>query len=706
MFAQNNTDIQSDPIIDINFDITNINNVPSEKLIALAELMKTRWVQTLQLLLTFSNIFVTANEHDHSYRDHISTADKNTIMKRSSLFDNLNNIIDHTSGFVLAGRFPETCRFEHCLAKIPVPKKGYFEKQAETDEFLDSQIASMIDNGNKLNQSTSVIRKNINMALEFENTGMVRLQRHLSNIRNVTIRFDFEMNTQQSKEFCEELLTKKGVVSIETVKPAFVDIRFKGATNSLSRPHGYIKSALNVINFETNFETRVWANLPPVEINKKCSSESTTLYTLLYMLMRNRCISQLTAKTAMFNVWKDPEELEAFKMMLTKLSNKRKNAPHKKKVLDDVELFSNENLCKSIVKYDTPIYIYFSNHILDVVKTGDFDTMFIDGTHIKNSKGSQLILVRLFSTANKKVLTACYIITQSKKTEAYVMIFKKLGKLKFLDNIKHVMTDFEIAFRNALNTVFPAKFEYHFCFFHLQNATRNYAASINRVGRKLNQCKTTPYIHTYFSYLVFSHFSTIIKAFEFLVAVFRLNNINAADEVFFDYFKSTYINSKYIDCICMDPNKFKCVTNNTVEGVNSGMKRFVAGRNSVPSILDWLAFDAKTYIISSGNNTDFKEVEQYVCIQNAMLLDQNWLILVAEKVQTLGKNSEKTRDDSLAFSMHIGKFQKIQIRKDGFKFIYKDTIYTNDTYPSGLHQLSILNVRDQKEQLRLAVTQK
>ena len=452
-----------------------------------------------------------------------------------------------------------------------------------------------------------------------------------------------------------------------------------------------------MIKVKTEFTVEAYSLVSQIDMDiSVCSTNIKIMYTLLYSLLKSGCLTFLTAKLALFDKWTDQKDLEVFNLMHKKLENQR---PLQQSISDfkHIFIFKNENMCKAIVG-TCPSYIYFSNSILDRIQKEEFDSLFVDGTYIKGIKKYQLIIVRMHSSKTNNIINACYVLSQRKTEEEYKLIFNALLPFGFLKNIIHVMTDFELALRNSLFSIFENRMTFHFCFYHLLNATRNYAASINRASLriKVSSEKVSPYCYYFFSYLMFVQPADVKTYFKILVTIFRAFEITAANEAFFSYFKSTFIKGAYAKHLYTDLSTFQFVTNNTVEGVNSGLKRFVAGKNTLKSLLKWIPFNAKCNILQTAKVTVIKSVDSYRDFQDAIKNGQNWLVFIVQKIKDLGNNSKLLAEKKNELLQFINSIKNMKVINNDFSFKVNMTVFNQDYFKTPLMKLLIIKHKNEK----------
>lgn len=267
--------------------------------------------------------------------------------------------------------------------------------------------------------------------------------------------------------------------------------------------------------------------------------------------------------------------------------------------------FNDENLFKKeIIFGKDSIKLYYSQKTIDYIKEGNFDMMFVDGTHLKRLKKSQIILVRFYSTNTSTVVTGMYALSSSKKSEAYSNFFTVLKDLGALDQCRYLTTDFELVIQKGYKAAVKAPTTFRYCFFHLMAATRKYAPSINKTINIENQLRSrlhrliTPNLFRFFSFLVFirkPYQQSMFKVFKFIVQRF---NRSLANELFIAYFGSTYIHGPLSKHFMLDFEHSQIITNNFVEGLNSSLKRHNRGRVNVDVFLDWMKIDSKQIIMN------------------------------------------------------------------------------------------------------------
>ena len=387
------------------------------------------------------------------------------------------------------------------------------------------------------------------------------------------------------------------------------------------------------------------------------------VFTSVFKLAELGFLNIRTAKEAVIKMWKDYAFKEEVKILLNKLENKIKNS--KKKNSNDFKEITifNENLLKrSFSINNKDVLIYYSLFMRDYVVKGNFDFLFLDGTHL-NLYGlkNQMLVFRLYSSETKEIVTVSYVICSSKKSEVYSEIILELMKAGFFNNLSLVMTDFELGFRAAFREIIkPENIQFRFCYVHLSRSLKNNVKSINKasetnlkfacgedlVSKKMN--KIPDYIGVMFSFLIFVKPEEQKTIFYLWAAILKELFENSIElNAFLVFFSDNYITGRFSTDFFIDTNTSKHITNNFVEGVNSSFKRFTQAYLSEKTVSDWMAFDSKMSLMKLGSekNSSQEQTLIYFDFQKAMMeerLDAAFKIIIS-KISSLrnGKINEK-----------------------------------------------------------------
>lgn len=116
--------------------------------------------------------------------------------------------------------------------------------------------------------------------------------------------------------------------------------------------------------------------------------------------------------------------------------------------------------------------------------------------------------------------------------------------------------------------------------------------------------------------------------------------------IFCDYFYSNYVIGHFSNDFYADLKISRHITNNFVEGANSGMKKFIKGESKESRVVKWMLFNAKNTILGLGSKFKHSKLttDCLVDFQNAML-ENNYnhaLKIICKKIATTGNQSKKT----------------------------------------------------------------
>lgn len=354
-----------------------------------------------------------------------------------------------------------------------------------------------------------------------------------------------------------------------------------------------------------------------------------TVYTIVSILVRHGFLGVREAKNAVLKAWNDPLAAQYMTSAFTRFKNIR--FAHCKSM--NAELMTGNVWCfkENLLIEETVNYGFYMSRIVSTyICAGHFDALFIDGTYLKGYKNGQLLIMRLYSSSSKEMLNCAYAMCEKRDTENYERILNRAAANGFLTNVQVVVSDFEMAFTRAFRTVLPNA-EHRFCFFHLVSATRRYAGKINksidRLGYKIP--RVTFRLSLIMSYLLLSKKDSKQVVFVFIDLFCRLKPLSLADYMFIRYFTDTYLNRYTV--VVGDLEKFPFLTNNTVEGTNSGLKKFIFGKDNVIAVREWLAHDVKRTVMNFSKQLFFEINPLMLEIQRNLNLNRNWYLSIINK---------------------------------------------------------------------------
>jgi len=329
------------------------------------------------------------------------------------------------------------------------------------------------------------------------------------------------------------------------------------------------------------------------------SSSKSTNFTIFKHLSKEGLTDYKSAKRFILRLFDDENDAYHFDKILKTI---KENCKGRSIIQLDSQLTKRDPFVKH---KDNEMTIYYSDYIVDQIKNGDFSTMFCDGTHLKQKKKHQLVLIRFHSSVNNKIYNVIYCIMLKKNSEAYAKMFDFAVKLGIVDKVKYFVSDFELAIKSGLclalaNNKMENKILFRFCYYHFVKNLRSRAASIKKVinKQKLKCDPPIPYLHVIFSFLYFIPKNMRKIFFYFMVGLCREINNSISNEVFFSYVQKFYVESHYADSLYANVSIFPVTTNNTVEGVNSSLKKFTAGNLTLESVYEWMLGNARSQITS------------------------------------------------------------------------------------------------------------
>ena len=218
-----------------------------------------------------------------------------------------------------------------------------------------------------------------------------------------------------------------------------------------------------------------------------------------------------------------------------------------------------------------------------------------DGT-FKTAPAIFFQIFTIHAQVQESIIPCIYALMPSKCESSYVAVFAKLKELEPMLNPDSVLTDFEIASRNAIKRVFPDT-ELGGCFFHLgQNIWR----------KVINEGLREKYVadgnfRTFVKMMTCTAFLPLEEVIDGFEAIKELENYDEELDVIFDFFEDNYLGRPLANNRRRQPkfpiqswNAFTRIqantprTNNSVEGWHTGFQGSLAC--SHPTV--WLLIEA------------------------------------------------------------------------------------------------------------------
>lgn len=339
------------------------------------------------------------------------------------------------------------------------------------------------------------------------------------------------------------------------------------------------------------------------------SSDKNTNFTIFKYMSKNGLIDYNTASRFIYRLFDNENEATVFANLLKTIKkNCRKNCK--------VEMDSSLTKSDVFLKHkDVDMSVYYSDYIINAIKSSTFDVVFCDGTHLKQKKNFQIIIIRLYSQTKKTIFNAMFCLTEKKNTETYKKLFEMAFKIGILSNVQYFVSDFELAFRNGFESAVADKLKqritYRVCYYHFVKNLRAKLASIRKIANKaeVKTENTIPFLHVIFSFLYFVNEKRMMF-FKFLVSICREISNSVANDVFYSYVEKVYIKKNYGDILYADVSLFQVTTNNTVEGTNSSLKKFTNGDMTMGRIYEWMLKNTRSKIVNP-KTVNFKLKEYY-----------------------------------------------------------------------------------------------
>lgn len=471
--------------------------------------------------------------------------------------------------------------------------------------------------------------------------------------RFLKVEFSEDLNDTDIQVMNEYLKTKRAAAHAVD-KKVFV-IKFTGDdVNKFTRRYGYLQTLQKKIKLSIKSHQSGGKSF----FGQPEKSSFHIISASLQKLAKFGSISGGEIRKFILRAVRNQSEIPLTKRLIKRLKNKTKNEARKTRQqnsVDSVVGFENENLFKYESHLDgKTIRFYYSQEVIKFIQNGQFDLIFVDGTHLKMLKKNQVTIVRFYSTKSAKVITGLYILNPSKKAKSYAVIFDFIQKLGLLTHCKFLTTDFELAIRKGFEEVISSPVAFRYCFFHLVSATRKYSASINKTIAMENQhwgknhCPTLPHIFRLFSFLIFIRKplqSMMFRVFKHLV---RNHAFNLANELFMAYFRSTYINGPLSKHFFLGFEHTSIITNNFVEGINSSLKRHNRGKVNIDTFLDWLKIDSKKSVMDLDENivTHPKSNSRFKKFSEMFEAHGDCLGVFLDYTAELSRNRSKTKDST------------------------------------------------------------
>lgn len=459
-----------------------------------------------------------------------------------------------------------------------------------------------------------------------------------------------------------------------------IEILHTSDTHSLLKRRGNLAALCREIGYP--FEEVVISHQDASLENKRDYNVSPALrviYTLCRHLVRRGCLLPGQAQSALLMAWKSMDGYELIKSSYSRFTDMRTEFLQEnlrtKVIANNNNNGSMDCLGECIRKFscDEPhIEVFYLNAVADIVKDGNYDMLFVDGTHVKSEHFTQLLLARFYSSTSKRIINGAYALTKNKNTEAYLLFLTQLKAAKMLDNIKVCMSDFERALSGALVKTIP-NVTSCFCLFHLLSATRKYAGAINKAitHLKLPDVKpTTVKIHYIFSYIMFVDPDKFMGVFTLLFKHVWKGTLSVADYIFARYFYQTYCVLYKINKIDLETYPF--LTNNTVEGVNSGIKRIIKNMNNQFGMENWIVEDVKKTILRYEKPKNFAVPRTTLNVCKAKT-DFEWLQCLIIKLEESKPNRKARQPEHANLLTSLKQINDLSFDKSLVKYVVGNT---------------------------------
>lgn len=445
------------------------------------------------------------------------------------------------------------------------------------------------------------------------------------------------LSEDQKNTMCAFFLAKEGIKNFCFVGDN-IEMEHLTEINKFTRPKGYFESVSKLMNMKITFKKIKHKQVAFNQL-KECPINLSFFYTHCRYFLSQNYIPLSQINNALLTYWEDVNDKKIIIDMMKALegANDRNSAKRRKENKKNL-LFKNETALKC---KDSCFSIFYSNDVLKFVIETKHEMLFIDGTYLKKEKGAQLLIMRFYHSQKHFVTNAVYIHTQNKDAETYIRVFKHLADTGLFDSIKTIMTDYELAIGSAFSSVLNRPILNRLCYFHFCNALKIKTSKINcviKAGITTTKVQATKNIFNLFSNLAFV--LRINNMFELFCLIVRLSEPqpNAANELFFDYFSKTYVTGRFSKLLYIDFDLCPVHTNNSLEGVNSGFKRFALGKQHGKIFEEWIALNIKKTILKLETTCHYSTNQHLLELQKLYKAGDitNMLHLIGKKLESYG----------------------------------------------------------------------
>lgn len=449
---------------------------------------------------------------------------------------------------------------------------------------------------------------------------------------------------RQIEDFQKIAVVCKKILHVQKENTGF-RLTIRGQAYALFRENSWLENRLTKIGiFRSMYQYKLDnVLLQNSEGGQRYADRKTrAMFTIQCHLVSRGCASVKTATSALLKSWNDPGSNVMIKIAINRFKWLRKRhlasirQPENDKTLmclgSDLLVLNDPN---------SKIVAYMSEQVRHYVVQQNFDCMFTDGTYLKHIPKGQLLIVRLYSSYSHQVMNILYAFCEKRDTTAYVKVLNLLREQGLLENIRVVMTDFELALSAAFKLEIP-NVERRFCLFHLVNATKRYSGRINKAIElnKLPCPNVTPRLQLIVCYLFLQGHSNMRTFFAVCKIIYSLIPLHEADSIFLAYYVDTYLcrNEVFIG----DIDKYPFLTNNTLEGTNSGLKKFLFGRKSDTESREWIVQNVKRTITDVDDTVNFTVGKDIKNIKDKFDKKEDWYTAIIDKAfQVLPKSIKR-----------------------------------------------------------------
>lgn len=502
------------------------------------------------------------------------------------------------------------------------------------------------------------------------------------------VQLEQTMTANQIKCIKKEFLARGVEINFSDTKSFEIEYKSTFSSNLL-RKHGYISSVLKNANINTNYSIENVNLFPAKDITygDNCPRDVKILNTYIRKMISINAMTPHKAKKVLLKKFNKVEQSEVFYTIIKSLEKLYANTTREYIEPGDIEIFENEPLLKTeVVNQDYIYLIFYSNDVVNKILEGVFDVLFVDGTHIKNSNKFQLIIVRLYSKNTSEIANAAYVLTNKKTQLVYSLIFEKISKTGILKNVKFVITDFELGFRNAIEKICAPSTDIRLCYFHFHSAMRQYNLRMKKyiAIQTKQKVDSTSYIHVLFSYLMFIGPDKKVTemAFELFKLIVLSHKPTLANFGFCSYIKRTYIgNGRFSNMIFSDISKLNITTNNSIEAINGSMKKFMGHHKGIDGVLEWISYNTKEHVIGLKKASFDPKIDLQI-FQQDFGLNENWMQLIISKISNLGNFAQKNNrisKDSFIEHLKLFKFKSFGPEKTSHRFTYNKRTFKMDS---------------------------